>query len=283
MTSTSESRAESRPTAAALQEEERVTFGLFRFTKPSVIHWLGVSAKVNERDADFVLDSGSFLSLVGKGFVRPSQIKPCATKELHYCSNTVTVLGEATLPLTIDDGRSRLDTAWKFMVTTQLKHQLPCNMFGMDFLAHFGGDLDMDALTLTLSRTEREPQEDFHPRPFLKLPLTVGQGKAVPTLFLVDTGARTYLHKSVAKERGMALTKRPLQNSPFACWTVQEPLSIDISDSCFRALKGALSCELGESTLGHKDLKRTLISFKDWSMTFRSHKGDVTIPFLRCE
>lgn len=33
--------------------------------------------------------------------------------------------------------------------------------------------------------------------------------------------------------------------------------------------------------LGDKELKGTVISIKDWSMTFRSGHGDATLPFLK--
>jgi len=54
--------------------------------------------------------------------------------------------------------------------------------------------------------------------------------------------------------------------------------------NCSRVLKGvdAIDCDDTQPlVLGSKDLKRTVVSIKDWSMTFRSAKGDTTLSFLK--
>ena len=62
---------------------------------------------------------------------------------------------------------------------------------------------------------------------------------------------------------------------------MKTPLKISLGN-CSRVLRAVEAVESTDRMiLGSKDLRQTVISIKDWSMTFRSSKGDTTLSFLK--
>lgn len=61
---------------------------------------------------------------------------------------------------------------------------------------------------------------------------------------------------------------------------VKDTLTMLLGDSS-RPLKGALTIAMPYYTLGDASLKRTVIDLEDWTMTFRSGKGDIKLPLLK--
>lgn len=118
------------------------------------------------------------------------------------------VFGEALVPLSLGEGQSALETAFKFLVCEGVHSDL----LAMDFLTDFQGVIELGAEeTLTLNRRPREPQ-DCYVKPHLDLPLRATNGKVSRARFLGDTGGTTTLDLKTAKKLGLELVKWYKQN-----------------------------------------------------------------------
>lgn len=230
-------------------------------------------ARTNAQEVRFVVDTGSDESVISRTFVPPKQIEPCDLKEICYVSHTVKVLGQAPVSLSLSDGRSSLELVYKFYVV-EAKHSL----VAMDFLTDFQCVLDLgERETITLSRTPCDPLAAY-PSPRVDLQVSVGDGRASAMTALVDTGSTTII--SVEKVKPNRVAKTFGQNG-FQFYAVKDPVRLSLGHS-WRPLKAVRACDYWlDLALGAKSLRRTVISVRDWSMTFRSAKGDVTLPFLR--
>lgn len=111
------------------------------------------------------------------------------------------------------------------------------------------------------------------------MPLKAGKGEALLTKFVVDTGGFTCIDVKVATEMGMNLKK--LFEGKFPFFKVKDTLTVSLDDHSSRVLHDPRASGMPVSLLGHTALKKTVISLKDWTMTFKRPKGgDVTLPFL---
>lgn len=149
----------------------------------------------------------------------------------------------------------------------------------MAFLTDFECEFDIDSeSTLTLSRTPREPKECY-PRPFLYANLQVGEGVVSRTKFLVDTGGETNIAIKQALECGMELDHPTTRNGrPY--YKVKDDVTMTFGAySC--CVRGVQVHERHSSTLGNRGLLETVVSIKDWTMTFKTQRRGFTIPFLK--
>jgi len=176
--------------------------------------------------------------------------------------------------LSLSNGHSSLELEYEMCVAEEPNRSL----LAMDFLTDFQCVLDLGSEeNITLNRTPREPLTKYE-KPFLDLQFSVGNGQAFRVKTLVDTGSWTLIGLTLAKAKKIQIGKQSGKHY----YKVNSPLKLAFGNSS-RTLKNVEACDYPNHklTLGYKDLKQTVISIKDWSMTFRSGKGDTTLPFLK--
>lgn len=233
-------------------------------------------ARTAAQEVHFILDTGSDESTISRNFVPQKQVKPCGKKEIKYLTDTVKVIGQASVPLSLSNGSTSIEFTYRMFVV-EGRHE---SLLAMDFLTDFQCVLDMgEEETVTLSRSPRERLPEY-PRPELELRVSVGSGKSFRRTALVDTGGTTMISLKKAKEKHMQLSKGPRQAGR-QYYRVKDQVKMALGDSS-RTLKAVDACDpYSGMVLGSKALRKTVISIKDWSMTFRSSNGDVTLSFLK--
>jgi len=176
--------------------------------------------------------------------------------------------------LSLSNGHSSLEVEYEMCVAEEPNKSL----LAMDFLTDFQCVLDMASEeNITLNRIPREPLTKYK-MPYLDLQLGVGNGQAFHVKTLVDTGSWTLIALAFAKTKKIQIGKQSGKHY----YKVNSPLKLALGNSS-RTVKNVEACDFPNHklTLGYKDLKQTVISIKDWSMTFTSGKGNITLPFLK--
>lgn len=195
------SAQEASSTMAALPtEEDRFTMKFVYLERRRMRHLLYLPARTNKQDVHFIVDTGSDESVVSENFVRPKQIRPCALKEICYVGGAIRIIGQASLALRLTNGESSMEIAYQLYVTEGLQESL----LAMDFLTDFRCVLDMDAETISLSRTPRERRAHY-PSPSLALQMSASSGRQFRRTALVDTGAFTYIPLKAAQAEKLRL------------------------------------------------------------------------------
>ncbi|ROT82525.1 hypothetical protein C7M84_024309 [Penaeus vannamei] len=208
--------------------------------------------------------------------LRPGPPDPATSvTEYAYVHHQVKIVGEASVPLTLGTGRASHEVLFSFLVTSDSSRDI----LAMDFLTDFQCELTLDAeMSMSMSRQPQAPRQKY-PSPYLALKVSSGKDKSFRSKFVVDTGARNTISLQRAESNGLKLDK-PFSRHGHRCHKVSDKVVIS-SGEFSRQLIDPQCFSLGKiCKLGEKGLKRTVISLKDWTMTFKNNKGDITLPFL---
>jgi len=268
--------SEERPTelspSEAAMEPHRVVLEL---SKQKNSHYVFVQAQSGGTKFAFSIDTGSDRSIIQKRFVPARLIRPTSVTEYAYVHHQVKIVGEASVPLTLGTGRASHEVLFSFLVTSESSGDI----LAMDFLTDFQCELTLDAeMSMSMSRQPQAPRQKY-PSPYLALKVSSGKDKSFRSKFVVDTGARNTISLQRAESNGLKLGK-PFSEHGHRCYKVSDKVVISSGDFS-RQLIDPQSFSLGKiCILGEKGLKRTVISLKDWTMTFKNNKGDITLPFL---
>lgn len=242
-------------------------------------------ARARGQHVKFFIDTGSTDSVIGRRYVSPDLVQPCSLKEVHYASHSFKIIGQTTMSFVLENSESSLKISLLFYVKEETPN-VGVELLAMDFLTAYQCVLDFDSeMTITLSPVAKEIDRDEYSSPFVDLGISFGTGKVFHKSFLIDTGCCTWVSLKTAREQGVQVQNR----TKAVChrFTMKSAITITAGD-CSRVLRNVEAINghtrsglfFPEWILGGKHLKRTVINLKDRNMTFKSIKGDVTVPFL---
>lgn len=201
-------------------EEERFTPDLVRLQTQCREHFIYLTAKTNTLDAHF-FDTGSCRSIISRNFVASKESKLCKTEGLPFATDTLNIIGRASVSLILSNGCSLLEVAHKVYVAEELNEGL----LAMDFLAVFQYMLDLGSEEITLTRTPRKRLRKYQ-SPYLDLQVGVSNGEPSRIITLVNTGSTTIINVKNAKAIQKKCHQAGLQN-----YKVKKQLKISFSNS----------------------------------------------------
>lgn len=266
-----------RVSAPTTMEGKRFTVDLVRSSEERLSHLLYLPARTDDRPLDFIVDTGSAASVIPQDAVGAALVLPCEREEIRYLTHSVRVVGAAIVPLQLRNGELLLH---EFLVAESEGCVDPVAVVAMDFLWDFQCVIKIghSEAVMALNRTPL-PSLEAYDRPFLELQVRVGRRGAAPVEFLVDTGANTKVSLKTAQRLGMNLRESAVLNGR-QHYCVLDTLTPLVGGRPALGLRGVSVVDRGRDLLGCWALRATVISVKDWSITFKHPSGDVTLPFL---